>query len=864
MPPQKRRPKDYSHIFPTPQASKWEQVKKWTGDHWQELLAGGIALGAGGMIVNALMPDTHVVRTYKMGGKAELPPDLFCDEPPSQRHALERAAKGVIRRTVGTYVLNQSRYVESLCERFGAETWRRSGRASRWNYAYVRDTTHTSANIADSAHAHIHFACEATNALVDKAERLGELLRQPELDCDALMWAYSGYCAPHLLARLKGLWRVSPQWIKQTLRGWRKGLERRDDFPDALRRGGIPGRLLCLRQRIELDVAALAGIGDAPRVLAFAQNHAILHALFQDNEIYRSIFPANLAMAAGEVRAAIRARWNAVERGALVNSADPLSLETSGFGPRLMISPAGLEAALDLLLANAERGIAAQGLRGAASDRLRAFRNKLRALQNSSDAKAIVAGCTHVFPTGKFAKALASGVEAVLGGRRGSWRAVVAAVLGVAGATRALPNETLHDVLRALPTAITPPFASPRRRRSTMPIILTSPKYIMLRGNGAQLTQEIRDTGAFRLEMPRKPVTQEQAVQKGGDFLTDSLALKIGDEICPGTSPHAHRDTLREGVLGNPYMKAFLGLPLSAAEKARYALDHPVLFSRVKEGRPALAFKMPRHVKEAVQKGAIVQQIVLEPPENASKKVVACVVLKGPLTAFQHQARFGPTAPSVQRVAAAGIDLNAVGANAVVCGAIAADGSQVHIDISPQIRERIAQLDRFGARLKKYDTLISATCRKYARTRHTRVGQEIRLLQRSRAGVKRRVDFLAAEIAYLLVTTYRATTVGLENLSLSTRGIRGNLAKVVNWMAKRGDFIRNTAESWLRAGNQPGAVILVDPRGTSQTHYGCGGALARTGDWHTPTCQRCRQRVNAHINAAAHIAQRALQAQNTS
>lgn len=236
---------------------------------------------------------------------------------------------------------------------------------------------------------------------------------------------------------------------------------------------------------------------------------------------------------------------------------------------------------------------------------------------------------------------------------------------------------------------------------------------------------------------------------------------------------------------------------------------------------------------------------------------MACITLKGPLASFQHPARFGFAPPSHQRVAAAGIDLNAVGVNAVACGAIAADESKVRLAISPQISNRIALLDKFGDKLKKFDKFIKTTNRKYARTHHTRVGQEIRLLQRRRAGVKRRVDFLAAEIVYLLVTTYRATKVGLEDLSLTTRGLRGNLAKVVNWMAKRSTFIKTTAESWLQAGRQPGRVVLVEPQGTSQTHYGCGGSLDRSGDWHHPTCRRCGEIVDAHINAATHIAQRA-------
>ena len=61
---------------------------------------------------------------------------------------------------------------------------------------------------------------------------------------------------------------------------------------------------------------------------------------------------------------------------------------------------------------------------------------------------------------------------------------------------------------------LTIPFHSAKRNRSTEPLILTSPKYIFKRGNGDQISEDIRNRGTMRLELTRKDLVQNQNLCK--------------------------------------------------------------------------------------------------------------------------------------------------------------------------------------------------------------------------------------------------------------------------------------------------------------------------------------------------------------
>ena len=78
---------------------------------------------------------------------------------------------------------------------------------------------------------------------------------------------------------------------------------------------------------------------------------------------------------------------------------------------------------------------------------------------------------------------------------------------------------------------LTIPFHSAKRNRSTEPLILTSPKYIFKRGNGDQISEDIRNRGTMRLELTRRPCTKSEFVQNNQDLLSPTQQAKIVDEI---------------------------------------------------------------------------------------------------------------------------------------------------------------------------------------------------------------------------------------------------------------------------------------------------------------------------------------------
>ncbi|MHA1675295.1 MAG: hypothetical protein ACTSYI_16915 [Promethearchaeota archaeon] len=68
-----------------------------------------------------------------------------------------------------------------------------------------------------------------------------------------------------------------------------------------------------------------------------------------------------------------------------------------------------------------------------------------------------------------------------------------------------------------------------------------------------------------------------------------------------------------------------------------------------------------------------------------------------------------------------------------------------------------------------------------------------------------------------------------ENLrGLSTRGKRGYLAKIVNYMYKRSDALANQISDWYLTQTRALSIVPVDPRNTSKIHFGYGGVIQRT------------------------------------
>ena len=119
-----------------------------------------------------------VQKSYKAGFQAVLPVGLFMNEPnPATRTALERAAQGVIRRTTANYITNHSRVVDSLCEQFAPAVIAAAPNPNQ-HYGNLRQLTHSSANIADSAHYLLNISNKNYRQTQKKLAAFDRLLHQ--------------------------------------------------------------------------------------------------------------------------------------------------------------------------------------------------------------------------------------------------------------------------------------------------------------------------------------------------------------------------------------------------------------------------------------------------------------------------------------------------------------------------------------------------------------------------------------------------------------------------------------------------------------------------------------------------------------
>ena len=174
------------------------------------------------MLIEVASPDNEIFRSYKGGIIALLPEGLFEDESDRQtRLALERAAKGVIRRTVGNYITNHSRVVESQCAEFSPTMIQTAPNPHQY-YGNIRQITGSSANIADSSHYYLMQTYKNYIDLQQKLRTFDGMLHQDRFYLNITLWLLTGFSGSYLTASLRNNWQVTLDWIRQFSTGMAK------------------------------------------------------------------------------------------------------------------------------------------------------------------------------------------------------------------------------------------------------------------------------------------------------------------------------------------------------------------------------------------------------------------------------------------------------------------------------------------------------------------------------------------------------------------------------------------------------------------------------------------------------------------
>ena len=93
------------------------------------------------------------------------------------------------------------------------------------HYGNLRQLTHSSANIADSAHYLLNISNKNYRQTQKKLAAFDQLLHSRFIFSNPASWLFTGYCGAYLTATLHGQWQVQAEWIHQLVRGWRNRLE---------------------------------------------------------------------------------------------------------------------------------------------------------------------------------------------------------------------------------------------------------------------------------------------------------------------------------------------------------------------------------------------------------------------------------------------------------------------------------------------------------------------------------------------------------------------------------------------------------------------------------------------------------------
>lgn len=421
---------------------------------------------------------------------------------------------------------------------------------------------------------------------------------------------------------------------------------------------------------------------------------------------------------------------------------------------------------------------------------------------------------------------------------------------------------------------LTSPFALDQRKNSLPAIILTSPKYILTRLNGKTMSTEIQAGHPVFFTLPRRPTTASSLLSSYQHLLTPYHQERLKDEFpsLPEIRKKeiAHRGTSHRGRYSRIFLrrllglrlKRWLGIKLTTHEHLWIQQFDPSWKTSLKTHKLNLELKIHTKLLEKIKKGAIIEQILIHPPRTAAKHTVAVLQLSGNRMNLISAPRITIPPNINSQVYILGYDLNRLSNQAVTFGALDKHGVEVPLKASSRFTMKtVARIDRS---LKKCDLSIGylqQALHRYGSDKG-RVGKlvfELHLIHRRRKNLKREAELLIAQEVYYQCHINTPHIVAYENLrGLSTRGKRGYLAKIVNYMYKRSDALATQIDEWYSVQNWKPSLIPVDPRNTSKIHFGCGGVIQRTiRNWDRAPCNRCGKIVNTQLNAPLRIAEKA-------
>ena len=421
---------------------------------------------------------------------------------------------------------------------------------------------------------------------------------------------------------------------------------------------------------------------------------------------------------------------------------------------------------------------------------------------------------------------------------------------------------------------LTSPFASEQGNTALPAIILTSPKYILTRLNGAAMSTEIKAGRSVFFTLPRRPTTVTSLLSSYQPLLTPLHQDRLRDEF-PSLPEFKKREIANRGTLhGDRHSRTFLrrllglrlkrwlGIKISTHEHHWIQQFDPSWKTSLKAQKLQLVLKIHAKVLEKIKNGATIDQILIHPPRTAAKHTIVVLQLSGSRMNLISAPRITTLPVLNSRVYVMGYDLNRLSDQAVTFGALDKHGAEIPLKSSPL--SNMKMVARINRSLRTCDLTVShlqQALHRYSsdKRRFGKLAFELRLIHRRRKNLKSEAEMLIAQEIYFQCLLNSPNIVAYENLrGLSTQGKRGYLAKIVNYMYKRSDALATRLTDWYLTQPRAPSLVPVDPRYTSKVHFGCGGVIQRTiRSWDRALCNRCGKIVNTQCNAPLRIAEKA-------
>lgn len=323
-------------------------------------------------------------------------------------------------------------------------------------------------------------------------------------------------------------------------------------------------------------------------------------------------------------------------------------------------------------------------------------------------------------------------------------------------------------------------------------------------------------------------------------------------------------------ALSKPFVKKNLKLPpLSLVMGSKFVIQRPgnaeklsklattlqyfdIIFPRIGGRRTSIVARIRFHQKllHYLNQGASIKLLSLHAGDAPSYKIRCTIAFEGPEHAFMSTEKVKLFAKQIKAIKTSenilGIDINRLGPD------ILSFSEDVEL---PHLLLKLCQrYNNINAAIADFSPSLTKALEKYYINKVIKRRGEIQRMYSRRANLLKEIHNLCSQFTSAVLVKGKFAALANEELELSTRNTRGALAKAITTMPDDDNLYIHAVKTAEHLLKYTVGLISVDPRGTSSTHYICGGSIKRIKEnWDIGKCIKCEILVNSHKNAAYNV-----------